>query len=234
MMRTRPRAQIHRLLIAVLILVPIFGCARMDRIGRGIGLRNDGAIAGRVELVRSRGIDHDQGGQPGSASVPVLVYLEPGDASPATPPDFPTSTREIRIGAGRQEPQLVVVPPNEPFQFLNLDPIYHEPFSLDAPNDFRVRIGGHAPSDPIRLPQPGFVRAFCGLHPTETFALIVSPARHVAVVQSDGTFAIEDVRSGSYRIRAAGVDVESAPLPIRVSRGETLKLQLRLSPRATR
>lgn len=233
-MRTRQRAQIHRLWIVGLILVPLFGCTGLDRIGREIGLRNDGAIDGRVEIVRPGGPERDRDPQSGSAIGPMLVYLESDDASLATPSNPGTSPSEIRIGAGRQEPQLVVVPPNQPFHFRNLDPIFHEPFSLDAPNDFRVRVGGHESSGPIRLPQSGFVRAFCGLHPAETFALIVSPAQHVAAVRADGSFAIEDVRSGSYRIRAAGVDVESAALPIRVSRGETLKLHLRLSPRAAK
>ena len=232
-MRTHHRGKRNRLLIVVLFLLPIFGCAGVDRIGRGSGLRDDGAIAGRVQLVGSSGgAARDSDGRPAAANGPVFVYLEPGDASVATPPSMPT--REIRIGAGRQEPALVLVLPNQPFRFLNLDKIHHEPFSLDAPNDFRVRIGGREPSDPIQLPQSGFVRAFCALHPAETFALIVSPAHHVVEVENDGSFVIENVQSGDYRVRAGGVDGESAAMPVRVSREATLKIQLRLAPRGAR
>ncbi len=237
-MRTHQRGRLHRRLIVVLlVLFPIFGCARFEPSGRGLGQRKDGAIAGRVELVGSGGAARDSDDRPAAANGPVFVYLEPGDldsrdASLATRPSG--STREIRIAAGRQEPALVLVPPDQPFRFRNLDPIHHEPFSLDAPNDFRVRIGGGEQSDPIQLPQSGFVRAFCGLHPAETFALIVSPARHVVAVGNDGRFAIENVQSGDYRVRAAGVDVESAALPVQVSRGETFEIQLRLAPRGAR
>jgi len=220
-------------MVVGLLMLPILGCVGVDRIGRGIGLpAGNGVIVGRVELVGSPGAHRDSEGRRATGNGPVLVYLEPSDISLALLPS--ASTPEIRIGAGRQEPQLVLVPPNRPFRFLNLDPIHHEPFSLDAPNDFRVRIGGREPSVPIALSQSGFVRAFCGLHPRETFALIVSPARHVMAVGRDGSFAIENVPSGLYRVRAAGVDVESEGLPVRISRGETLKVQLKLSPRGAR
>jgi hypothetical protein len=231
-MRSQRRAKRSGPLVIALVLLPIFGCARLDGFGRGLGLGRDGALTGRVELAGSGGAAREADGRKFVANGPVLVYLEPGDASVPILPSL--STREIRIGAGRQEPALVLVPPNKPFRFLNLDAIHHEPFSLHAPNDFRVRIGGRASSDPVQLPQIGFVRAFCGLHPAETFALIVSPARHVVAVGGDGRFAIRNIRSGPYRVRAAGVDVESAPLPVQVSRGETLEIQLKLAPRGAK
>jgi len=229
---THRRRALSRFLIVTALLLPIGGCAGVDRIEGGAGLLGEGAIAGRVELFGSATSARASDGRPTAVSGLVFVYLEPLDPSHAALSK--PSTPEVRIGAGRQDPQLVLVHPNQAFHFLNLDAIHHEAFSLDAPNDFRVRIGGHQPSEPIRLPQSGFIRVFCELHPTETFSLIVSPAEHVVAVGSDGSFAIANVRSGHYRVRAAGVDAESATFPVVVSRGATLKLQLSLSPRAAK
>lgn len=231
-MKTRRRAQRHGSSIVVLLLMSIFGCAIRDGAGPDFRLRNDGSIAGRVEHVGSGGSTRGQVGQVGFPSGSLLVYLEPSEDSLETP--AAASEVEIKIGGGRQDPPLVVVPPDQPFHFLNLDPIHHEPFSLDAPNDFRVRMGGREASDPVRLAQNGFVRAFCRLHPAEAFVVIVSPARHVVPVHGDGSFEISNIRSGVYRIRAAGLDVESAAMPVRVSRGEVQKLALKLSPRSAR
>jgi hypothetical protein len=166
----------------------------------------------------------------------VLVYLEPVEAPPSHDGGAlrAVRNRDVRIRAGRQEPGLALVSPDQPFRFHNLDPIHHEPFSLEAPNDFDVRIGGRETSDLVRLPQSGFVRAFCRLHPSETFALIVSPARHVVAVEDDGSFAIANVRPGPYHVRAAGVDRESAAIEVRVVGRETIAVELELSPRSPR
>ncbi len=214
----------------VALLLSLFACARVEGPGDRIALPEVGALVGRVDL--SAGDVRDPVGRPAVGRGSVLVYIESSDASLSSPPDG--SPLEIQIGSGMQEPQLALVIPNRPFRFINLDPIHHEPFSLDAPNDFRVRIGGREPSAPIQLPHGGFVRVFCGLHPAEMFALIVSPAEHVLAVDDDGSFAIPNVRPGDYRVRAAGVDAESAAVPVRVARGETLRIQLKLSPRGTR
>lgn len=233
-----PSERFHRCLVSafLLLLLPTFGCAIWEG---GLGARvgaSSARLEGRVELVGS-----EQGW-----NGPVLVYLEPLEApldghllsalwrlagwSEASS----EGTTEVRIRDGRQQPELVLVSPDQPFRFRNLDAIHHELFSVDASNAFEVGIGALGASDPVSLPQAGFVRAFCRLHPSESFALVVSPARRTVAVDRSRRFVLTDIEPGVYHVQATGLEVESAATRIRLVAGETLGVELRLSARSAR
>ncbi|MHA7837407.1 MAG: hypothetical protein ACX98W_08120 [bacterium] len=209
------------------LLVSLFGCAAWQDLRDGLGrerARPPGIVRGRVEPAPSVG-----------ATGPMLVVLEPLRDARSRERDDGLGPREIRIRSGQQEPPIALVSGRQGFRFRNLDPIHHEPFSMDARNAFRVRVEGGALSEPVRLSQGGFVRVFCRLHPTETFALVVSEARRplAAPLAAEGRFSFSGLSSGSYRLRAVGVDAESGPVRIDVPGGETVHVELGLRARTT-
>jgi len=216
------------LLLPLLACHLLVGCTRLESLVRP--LHPVGTIGGRVELAR-------EGGGAAGREIPVVtshaqvwVYLEPVEP-PTRHMDEPP-TVEVAVRDGRQEPEMLFLNPGQRVRFRNLDAIFHELFTGDTDQGFRVRLEGGAVSDSIRLSERGFIRGYCSLHPDETFAFIVSDARRFVPLAADSRFEIADVSPGEYRIGAASAEAESDRVQVRVAANRTIELTLQLAPRS--
>jgi plastocyanin len=99
-------------------------------------------------------------------------------------------------------PDTVVIPAGSTVSFPNLDPIFHNVFSLSKPKTFDL---GNYPKDHTRtitLPKPGIVLVDCHLHPNMAGVIVVTPNKWSAKADAAGRFLISGVPPGSYRIVA--------------------------------
>jgi len=140
-------------------------------------------------------------------------------------------SEQVVIRQGRQEPELHLVHPEQPLKIHNQDSIYHELFTADNRNRFELRVGGSQDSEYIRLEHPGFVRVFCRLHPTESFAFLVARADRFVRIEPGSLFKIPSLPRGDYRIQAGTVDSQTKSMIVHVEAGETVDLTLHLLPR---
>jgi plastocyanin len=105
-------------------------------------------------------------------------------------------------------PDTVVIPAGSTVSFPNLDPIFHNVFSLSKPKTFDL---GNYPKDHTRtvtFAKPGIVFVDCHLHPNMAGVIVVTPNKWSAKADATGRFQLRGVPPGSYRVvawhRAAG------------------------------
>jgi plastocyanin len=127
----------------------------------------------------------------------VAVYLE-GNFPPSQ--TLPVAVIEQR--GRRFVPDFVVIPAGSSVSFPNLDPIFHNVFSLSKPRSFDL---GNYPRNQTRLvdfPKPGIVTVGCHLHPNMGATIVVTPNRWAAVPGGDGRFTLRDIPAGRHMLVA--------------------------------
>jgi len=125
----------------------------------------------------------------------VVIYLE-GD-SPST-----EITAEMNQQNRRFSPDLVVIPAGSAVSFPNLDPIFHNVFSLSKTKSFDL---GNYPKDhsrTVKFAKPGIVFVNCHLHPNMSAVIVVTPNRWSTKADATGHFTLSGVPPGAYTITA--------------------------------
>lgn len=148
-----------------------------------------GSIAGSVAPARGRVTD-------------AVVYLTriPAAAESA----LAGSPRARAQLAQKQEsfvPRVVAVARGRAVDFPNLDPIYHNVFSLSPTKRFDLGKYRQGHSKAVLFDRAGLVRIFCELHAEmEAFVLVV-PNHAFAQPGPDGSFELPDLPPGGYELR---------------------------------
>jgi len=131
----------------------------------------------------------------------VVIYVE--GAFPAAPKRATMEQRNRQF-----VPETLVLPIGSTVSFPNLDPIFHNVFSLSKPRNFDL---GNYPQNQTRtvtFTKPGIVFVNCHLHPNMSAAIVITPNRWATKADSSGRFDLSDLPPGTYPItawhRAAG------------------------------
>jgi plastocyanin len=121
----------------------------------------------------------------------VVVYLE--GALPSQPA---TGTMEQK---NREfVPDMLVLPAGSTVSFPNLDPIFHNVFSLSKPKEFDL---GNYPKDHTRtvtFSKPGIVFVNCHLHTNMSAVIVITPNQWNTRPDGAGRFRLSDVPPGTY------------------------------------
>jgi plastocyanin len=134
----------------------------------------------------------------------VVVYIEgkfPSEPS-ATEAVAKDAVARMEQTNRRFSPDTLVIQAGSKVSFPNLDPIFHNVFSLSGPKTFDL---GNYPKGDTRLvafPEPGIVYVNCHLHPNMTATIVVAPNRWNTKADGEGKFALRDVPPGKYTIVA--------------------------------
>jgi len=130
-----------------------------------------------------------------SERVPVVVYLE--GAWPSNP-----VTATIEQKDRRCVPELLTIPVGSTVSFPNLDPIFHNVFSLSMPKSFDL---GNYPKDHTRsvtFTKPGVEFVSCHLHPNMSATIVITPNAWRTTADRAGRFTLRNVPAGPYTIVA--------------------------------
>jgi plastocyanin len=148
----------------------------------------------------------------------TAIYLEGQLPSPPVIATIEQKNRQFL-------PDLLVIPSGSSVSFPNLDPIFHNVFSLSKPKTFDL---GNYPKGQTRLvtfPKPGVVFVNCRLHPNMTATIVVSPNQWITIADAAGGFTFRGVTPGMYTIvawhKAAGFFREK----IEVTAGRVVTVQ---------
>jgi len=126
----------------------------------------------------------------------VVIYVE-GHGPAAKPTTVTLEQKERRFS-----PDLVVIPAGSSVSFPNLDPIFHNVFSLSKAKSFDL---GFYPKDQTRtvaFNEPGIVFVNCHLHPNMAASIVVTPNAWATRSARDGKFSLKDLPPGKYEIVA--------------------------------
>ena len=130
----------------------------------------------------------------------VVIYLEgpgPTGVDSASPGPFTIQQLDRRF-----TPDLIVVPVGSAVSFPNMDPIFHNIFSLSKPKTFDLGSYDKGQTREVAFPKPGIVDVYCRLHPNMAATIVVTPNRWYARSDRSGQFEIQNVPPGKYTIVA--------------------------------
>jgi plastocyanin len=130
----------------------------------------------------------------------VVIYLEgPGPAAIGPASRAPLQIQQLDR---RFSPDLVVIPVGSTISFPNMDPIFHNIFSLSKTKTFDLGSYDKGETRSVLFSKPGIDDVYCHLHPNMTATIIVTPNRWYARSDRSGQFRIENVLPGQYTIVA--------------------------------
>ena len=130
----------------------------------------------------------------------VVVYLEGTLPSSNLDPD--ASSFQIQQIDRRFAPDVLVVPVGSTVSFPNMDPIFHNIYSLSKPKTFDLGSYDKNQTRKVQFSKPGIVEIYCHLHPNMAATVVVAPNRWYARPDSSGQFRIPNVPPGQYTIVA--------------------------------
>jgi plastocyanin len=130
----------------------------------------------------------------------VVIYLE-GPLAASQNSDAPT-TQQIEQQDRRFVPDMVVVPVGSSVTFPNMDPIFHNIYSLSKPKSFDLGSYDKGETRKVTFPKPGIVEIYCHLHPNMEATVVVTPNRWYARPDRNGQYRIPDVPPGQYTVVA--------------------------------
>ncbi len=136
----------------------------------------------------------------------VVIYLEgpvaPEANSPARQPVQPIQPIQVEQRDRRFSPDIAVVPAGSSVSFPNMDPIFHNIFSLSKPKSFDLGSYDKGQTRTVLFPKPGIVEVYCHLHPNMAATIVVTPNRFYAQPDKSGQYRIADVPPGTYTVVA--------------------------------
>ena len=99
-------------------------------------------------------------------------------------------------------PDLLVVPVGAVVAFPNMDPIFHNIYSLSKPKTFDLGSYDKNQTRKVQFSKPGVVEIYCHLHPNMAATVVVAPNRWYARPDKSGQFRIPNVPPGQYTVVA--------------------------------
>lgn len=129
----------------------------------------------------------------------VVAWLSPigAEARPR-----PATGRRYKIDQlqKRFQPHVLVVPVGSSVDFPNLDPVFHNVFSLFDGKRFDLGLYEAGTSRSVSFTRQGVCYVFCNIHPEMSAVVVVVDTPYYAVSNAAGALSIADVPPGRYRL----------------------------------
>jgi plastocyanin len=125
----------------------------------------------------------------------VVIYLE--GQFPSRPVTAAMEQKDRRF-----IPELLVIPVGSTVSFPNLDPIFHNVFSLSRAKSFDLGNYAKDHTRTVTFSKPGIEFVNCHLHPNMSAAIVVTPNEWRATADRNGKFILHDVPVGAYTVVA--------------------------------
>jgi plastocyanin len=100
----------------------------------------------------------------------------------------------------RFEPSLLVVPVGSTVDFPNLDPWFHNVFSLYQGKRFDLGLYQAGAQKSIRFDRPGPSYLFCNIHPEMTGVILAVGSEYFATSDKAGHYSIAGIPPGKYML----------------------------------
>ena len=133
----------------------------------------------------------------GARPATAVVYAEPMDvAAPRRPGRFTLRQKNKTF-----QPSVIAIPVGSTVEFPNDDLIFHNVFSLAAPQPFDLGLYRAGASRSRTFTTAAAYRVFCNIHPQMTALIVVVPTPYVTLAGPDGRYTL-DLPPGRYRVTA--------------------------------
>jgi plastocyanin len=129
----------------------------------------------------------------------VVVWLEPSAGK--APHQPPTLHATMLQKNKRFTPHILAIQAGTVVNFPNQDPIFHNAFSNYSGQIFDVGLYKPGSTRSVPFKRPGVVRVFCNIHANMSAVIVVVDTPWFATSAQDGSFRIEDVPPGDYKLQ---------------------------------
>jgi plastocyanin len=130
----------------------------------------------------------------------VVIWLKPVAEPGQRSSESPQSRGRLKIVQQnkRFEPRFLVVPVGSVVDFPNVDPFFHNVFSLFDGKRFDLGLYEAGTSRSVSFNRPGVCYIFCNIHPEMSAVVVVVDTPYYAVSNRAGEFTVPNVPLGRY------------------------------------
>lgn len=185
-------------------------------------------VTGVISIVRKAG--PNTGTADNASAVVWLKPLVDSAAGGARPAGTAPGRFKITQVHKRFEPRVLAIPAGSVVDFPNLDPFFHNVFSMFDNKRFDLGLYEAGASHSVKFDRPGVCYIFCNIHPEMSAVVVATDSAYYAVSDKAGKYSIAQVPPGRYLLNvwhergkseAAGefprtitVTAETAALPV--------------------
>jgi plastocyanin len=113
-------------------------------------------------------------------------------------------------------PRVVAVAAGGQVDFPNLDPIFHNVFSLSPVRRFDLGKYSRGNSRQVAFPKPGLVKVYCDIHSDMEAFILVLPHHAFTRPEASGAFALPSLPAGHYVLHAWHPDLGDQTVEVEV------------------
>jgi plastocyanin len=139
----------------------------------------------------------------------VVVWLTANSSDSQTPPVRPPQRYTLAQKDKEFIPHILVIPTGSSVDFPNLDPFFHNVFSLFNGKRFDLGLYEAHTQRTVRFDRDGVSYIFCNIHPEMGAVIVTLSTPYYATSSREGAVALRNVPQGSYRLH---VWAENVPL----------------------
>lgn len=155
----------------------------------------------------------------------IVIYLR-SDTPP--PPPARSGERVLKIAQEGEAfvPHVLPILVGSTVEFPNMDPIFHNVFSLSGTRTFDLGRYPQGDSKSVKFDRPGIVPVFCHIHSDMSAIILVLDNPWFTVPDADRGYRISDIPPGSYTLVAWHERTVPVEAQVEIKDGQTLKLNL--------
>ncbi len=156
-------------------------------------------VTGRVDLLNPAG-KPSRGQQ--SNTVVWLTPVQPASDSQTDVRKDDGPPKPVRLTQKNKsfDPHVLVIPAGTSVEFPNLDPFFHNVFSLFEGKRFDLGLYEAGGTRFVHFDRPGISYIFCNIHPEMSAAVIALSTPYFGRTDASGNIAIRAVPAGHYMI----------------------------------
>src|SRR5215813_3811627 len=178
-----------------LALLEVFSLFSLPSVaGHSVKTHAEVKITAKVELLNSR-VKARNGKIEASG---VVVWLESIDGDSPRGPRTPQKI--LQIGK-RFKPHVMAVERGTEVYFPNLDPFFHNVFSLYEGKRFDLGLYASGETRPVVFNRVGISYIFCNIHPRMSAIVVTVATPYFATSDEEGAVTINNVPEGHYQLK---------------------------------
>jgi plastocyanin len=152
-------------------------------------------VTGIVSVVRTAALN------PGKADhADAVIWIKSVTETAGPRPRAAHSRFRIAQQRKRFIPRVLAVPAGSVVDFPNLDPFFHNVFSMFDGKRFDLGLYEAGASHGVTFDRPGVCYVFCNIHPEMSAAVVVTDSPFYAISDKAGRFSIPNVPPGRYLV----------------------------------
>jgi len=160
----------------------------------------------------------------GSELVNVIVFIQ--DAPKVVP--LPLKGAQIVQENETFVPRVVAITRGSSVIFPNGDPFFHDVFSLSRSATFDLGSYPKGQKKTHQFRQTGLVKVYCHIHSHMSASIMVFDHTFFTIPKADGSFTIEDIPPGSYKVSAWHERIGESSQPVKIDAGRSSDIQFAL------